>query len=494
MKKEYKVLLYAYPFIIVIFILATVGVPLFAFVDVAFLVLYYYILQKSFSKINTIKNADEYAAFTNANADQRVQDAKAAAEKMRKETEDSCAQKIQNADQCVQDAKAAAEKMRKEAEDSCTQKIQAVERELTQKRKCISQLNIEIHNLKAEIEVAQQEAVAVSSSVPVDYDISSAEYKDKFALAQLNEKECISSNNAVSVYSDAPKSVVNANVKQILRCFNSEAAAIIKNVTTRNIDGARSKIIKSFEMLNRIFAPDGVELNRPLLEIKLEQLNCMYGNQVMAEREKEEQRAIREQMLEEEKVRREIEREKAKLDKEERQFKNEIQKLMTYLHKADDIEKQLYVDKIKELEAKLGLLEQDRKNVLDREQNTRAGFVYVISNIGSFGENVYKIGMTRRLEPMDRIKELSSASVPFEFDVHAMIFSEDAPALETALHRQFDDRRINLVNSRKEFFRVSLSEVEKVVKENHNATVTFTAVAKAEEYRQTVRLLESEQV
>ena len=394
----------------------------------------------------------------------------------------------------MQDAKAATEKMRKETEDSCTQRIQAVERELTQKRKCISQLNIEIHNLKAEIEVAQQEAIAVSSSVPVDYDISSAEYKDKFALAQLNEKECISSNNAVSVHSDAPKSVINANVKQILRCFNSEAAAIIKNVTTRNIDSARSKIIKSFEMLNRIFAPDGVELNRPLLEIKLEQLNCMYGNQVMAEREKEEQRAIREQMLEEEKVRREIAREKAKLDKEERQFKNEIQKLMTYLHKADDIEKQLYVDKIKELEAKLGLLEQDRKNVLDREQNTRAGFVYVISNIGSFGENVYKIGMTRRLEPMDRIKELSSASVPFEFDVHAMIFSEDAPALETALHRQFDDRRINLVNSRKEFFRVSLSDVEKVVKENHNATVTFTAVAKAEEYRQTVRLLESEQV
>ena len=233
MKKEYKILLYAYPFIIAISILATVGVPLFALADVAFLVLYYYILQKSFSKINIIKNADEYAAFANANADQRVQDAKATAEKMRKETEDSCAQKVQ-----------------------------AVERELKQKRKCISQLNIEIRNLKAEIEVAQQEAVAASVAVPVDYDISSAEYKDKFALAQLNEKECVSSNNAVSVHSDAPKSVINANVKQILRCFNSEAAAIIKNVTTRNIDGARSKIIKSFEMLNRIFAPDGVELNR----------------------------------------------------------------------------------------------------------------------------------------------------------------------------------------------------------------------------------------
>lgn len=159
MKKEYKILLYAYPFIIAISILATVGVPLFDLADVAFLVLYYYILQKSFSKINIIKNADEYAAFANANADQRVQDAKATAEKMRKETEDSCAQKVQ-----------------------------AVERELKQKRKCISQLNIEIRNLKAEIEVAQQEAVAASVAVPVDYDISSAEYKDKFALAQLMKK------------------------------------------------------------------------------------------------------------------------------------------------------------------------------------------------------------------------------------------------------------------------------------------------------------------
>ena len=345
MKKEYKILLYAFPFIIALFAFATVLAPLFALVVVAFLVLYYYILQKSFSKLNIIKNADEYAAFTTANADQRVQDAKAAAEKMRKETEDSCAQKLRTVEDQIKDKR-----------EHAAQRARAAELELEHKQKCVAQLNIEIRDLKDEIEVAQREAVAVSSSVPVDYDISSAEYKDKFALAQLNEKECISSNNAVSVYSDAPQSVVNANVKQILRCFNSETAAIIKNVTTRNIDSARSKIIKSFEMLNRIFAPDGVELDRQLLEIKLEQLNCMYGNQVMAEREKEEQRAIREQMLEEEKVRREIEREKAKLDKEERQFKNEIQKLMTYLHKADDIEKQLYVDKIKELEAKLGLL------------------------------------------------------------------------------------------------------------------------------------------
>lgn len=118
----------------------------------------------------------------------------------------------------------------------------------------------------------------------------------------------------------------------------------------------------------------------------------------------------------------------------------------------DNVERQLYLDKIKELENKLSALQADKENVLQREQNTRAGFVYIISHIGSFGERVFKIGMTRRLEPMDRIAELSSASVPFPFDVHAMIFSEDAPGLEAVLHQHFEQSRVNKVNPRKEFF------------------------------------------
>lgn len=110
----------------------------------------------------------------------------------------------------------------------------------------------------------------------------------------------------------------------------------------------------------------------------------------------------------------------------------------------------------------------------------------VSSNIGSFGENIYKIGMTRRLEPMERIKELSSASVPFEFDVHAMIFSEDAPRLEKILHQTFEENRVNKVNLRKEFFNVDIAKIEKVVKENHNATVDFKLFAEAEQYRQSL--------
>ena len=194
-------------------------------------------------------------------------------------------------------------------------------------------------------------------------------------------------------------------------------------------------------------------------------------------------------MIEEEKVRREIEKEKAKIEKEEKQFKGEVDKLMRYLQQSqNDIERNLYNDKIRELEEKIKLLEKDKENVLQREQNTRAGFVYVISNIGSFGEDVYKIGMTRRLEPMDRVKELGDASVPFEFAVHAMIFSEDAPALESALHQTFRSKEVNKVNQRKEFFKVDLKEIEKVVKQHHNATVTFTMVAEARQYRESLRM------
>ena len=219
----------------------------------------------------------------------------------------------------------------------------------------------------------------------------------------------------------------------------------------------------------------------------------MYSYIQQVENEKEQQKAIREQLLEEEKVRKEIEREKIRLEKEENQFKNEISKLMNYLNKSNnDAEKQLYVDKIKELEEKLKLLEKDKENVLQREQNTRAGYVYIISNIGSFGENIYKIGMTRRLEPMDRIKELSDASVPFSFDVHALIFSDDAPALENILHQTFKENQVNKLNPRKEFYNIDLNKIKNVVRNNYNNTVNFTDYAEAYEYRQSKKITETQ--
>ena len=229
------------------------------------------------------------------------------------------------------------------------------------------------------------------------------------------------------------------------------------------------------------------------MELKLEELNLAYTFEIKKERERDQQKAIKEQMLEEEKVRREIERQKAKITKDQTQCNNEIKKLMSYLQKTqNDVEKQLYINKISELEEKLSLLEKDKETILEREANAKAGFVYVISNIGSFGKDIYKIGMTRRLEPMDRIKELSSASVPFEFDVHAMIFSDNAPELEATLHKYFEKLSVNRVNLRKEFFNVTLDEIESIVKSNYNNTVEFTKIPAASEYRQTLEILKNE--
>ena len=352
-----------------------------------------------------------------------------------------------------------------------------------------SRLQREKNDLEQELRILRLDAKVGMVSIDAYENLTSDEVKNKLALLQNKQSEMVKSDDALKVTSTEAKKVVNSQEKQILRCFNAECSSIIEKVTIKNVDTSRAKIQRAFDAINKIFSVDGVQITNEYLSSKFEELSLVYAYAVKQDEEREQRKAIREQMVEEEKVRREIEREKQKIEKEEAQFTKEVNKLMSYMQKAkDDVERQLYLDKISELEEKLKALETDKENVLQREQNTRAGFVYIISNIGSFGERVFKIGMTRRLEPMDRIAELSSASVPFPFDVHALIFSEDAPGLETTLHQHFDKVRVNKVNQRKEFFRVDLDEIKKVVLENHNATVKFVDVPDAAEYRETLKM------
>ena len=352
-----------------------------------------------------------------------------------------------------------------------------------------SRLQREKNDLEQELRILRLDAKVGMVSIDAYENLTSDEVKNKLALLQNKQSEMVKSDDALKVTSTEAKKVVNSQEKQILRCFNAECSSIIEKVTIKNVDTSRAKIQRAFDAINKIFSVDGVQITNEYLSSKFEELSLVYAYAVKQDEEREQRKAIREQMVEEEKVRREIEREKQKIEKEEAQFTKEVNKLMSYMQKAkDDVERQLYLDKISELEEKLKALETDKEKVLQREQNTRAGFVYIISNIGSFGERVFKIGMTRRLEPMDRIAELSSASVPFPFDVHALIFSEDAPGLETTLHQHFDKARVNKVNQRKEFFRVDLDEIKKVVLENHNATVKFVDVPDAAEYRETLKM------
>lgn len=382
--------------------------------------------------------------------------------------------------------KAEFSKKEEDLQDSFSEKEALFDKKLSNLQKQQMAITSELSDLESEVLIAHYNFS--------DYDgLASEECKNKIALIKQQEKDFLKSGDALYITSDGKKKEINDNCKQILRCFNAECDNILFNLSVKNIDSMRNKIAKSFESLNKIFSVDGIAMNSKLLEMKLDELNLSYTFELKREQEKEQQKAIKEQMIEEEKIRREIERKKQKIEKDETQFNNEITKLISYMQKTQsDIEKQLYVDKIKELESKLSELEKEKENVLEREANALAGFVYVISNIGSFGDDVYKIGMTRRLEPMDRIKELSSASVPFEFDVHAMIFSDNAPELENTLHQHFEKQSVNRVNLRKEFFHVSLDEIETFVKNNFNNTVEFIRIPAASEYRQTLAILENE--
>ena len=207
-----------------------------------------------------------------------------------------------------------------------------------------------------------------------------------------------------------------------------------------------------------------------------------YNYYVKKEQARQEQLAIREQMRQEAEERRALEAEKKKIEAEESKYKNEIEKVTAQLQSASDDEKALLQARILELQAQLSDVVVQKEKIASLA-NGRAGNVYVISNLGSFGENMFKVGMTRRLNPQDRVDELGDASVPFKFDVHSFIFSNDAVGLESRLHSILESKRVNKVNRRKEFFYTSVDELEQLVQEIE-PTAEFNRTMMAEEFRQ----------
>lgn len=308
--------------------------------------------------------------------------------------------------------------------------------------------------------------------------------------AMIKNKTATIHNTSYIVDGDKKKGkeFILDTVKLSLRAFNNECDNIITKTKFNNVEKSAERIKKIYKEINSLTDMQHVSIKTEYLNLKIEELYLKYEYECKKQEEKEEQQAIKERMREEAKVLKELEAARKKIEKEETHFSNAIKDLNNKLEKADDKEKNTLLEKIRELENKLKEVEDSKKDLANREQNTRAGYVYIISNIGSFGENVYKIGMTRRLDPMDRVRELGDASVPFKFDVHAMIFSEDAPALENALHKKFESKSVNKVNLRKEFFNVSLDEVKKEVIKNHNATIEFTMLAEAQEYRESLAM------
>lgn len=209
-----------------------------------------------------------------------------------------------------------------------------------------------------------------------------------------------------------------------------------------------------------------------------------YNYYVKKEQAKQEQLAIREQMRHEAEERKALEQEKKKIENEESKYNNEIEKLKAQMQEYANKENEALNAKILELQAKLADV-AIKKESITQLQNGKAGNVYIISNLGSFGENVFKVGMTRRINPQDRVNELGDASVPFKFDVHSFIFSEDAVSLESKLHNILNDKRVNKVNMRKEFFYTSVDELEQIVNEIE-PTAEFNKTMLADEFRQSL--------
>lgn len=276
--------------------------------------------------------------------------------------------------------------------------------------------------------------------------------------------------------------------KLFLRAFNAECDDAIEHVKFNNVESCEKKIRSSCEAISKLGSIMSIRISDQYLRLKMEELYLVHEYNVKKQEEKEELKEARARMREEAKLAKEIEAQRKKLEKEQKHYQNALIAINKQLQNASNDEVNAILEKKAEIESQLGIIDKEFKEVDYREANVRAGYVYVISNIGAFGKDIYKIGMTRRLEPMDRIDELGSASVPFDFDVHAMIFTDDAPGLEAALHQAFADRKVNFVNTRREFFNVTLDEIKTVIKANFDKSVEFVDIPPAEQYRESLLL------
>lgn len=329
------------------------------------------------------------------------------------------------------------------------------------------------------------------------YDfVNSDAYKERLDNIRQNQKAMIKNNVAVSgnmgwTVNGSPaqgRKMVKDMQKLLLRAFNSECDDVIEHVKYNNFEASQKRIRSSCESISKLGQIMSIAVSPYYLSSKMEELQLAFEYRQKKQQEKEEQKELRAKMREEARLQKEIEEERRKVEKEQTHYLNALAKLNQQIEAASEEEKAALQEKRQELESHIASLEEAMKQIDYREANQRAGYVYIISNIGSFGENVYKIGMTRRLDPMERVDELGDASVPFDFDVHAMIFSDDAPKLEAALHRAFENRKLNMINTRREFFNVTLDEIKEVVRQNYDKTAEFVEIPNAEQFRISLKM------
>lgn len=325
---------------------------------------------------------------------------------------------------------------------------------------------------------------------------TSVRFIEEIKRIREQQKELIKSKSAV-IYPESTvvssnvahnKKILDGQVQLMLTAFNVECDALIAKVSPSSFSRTLERIESLANKLEKGAASLHCGFNLEYVELKYKECQLQYQNKLKKQEEQDEQRLIREQIREEQKAIKEYERAINQAEKEERMYRELLEKARSELNKVSEADRIITEQKISELERQLAEAEAKEERAKSMAEQTRKGHVYVISNIGSFGDDIYKIGLTRRLEPLDRVKELGDASVPFLFDVHAMIYVEDAPALESALHRKFTAKRVNVVNMRKEFFNTDLLSIKEAVEEIVGLDAEFQMTSIAEEYYESRRL------
>jgi hypothetical protein len=372
-------------------------------------------------------------------------------------------------------------------------KMQALNLKFQQALSVHAQLEAEVSLYKDTLEIG-----SFGLYIP-QFNLETSEaYKEKLESNYAKQKELIKNDQAAICSTEwtvggskvEGRKMTNQLKKLMLFAFNGECDGLMSKVKWNNAVKTKEKILKSYENINKLGITQQVSIAGNFLNLKLDELALTYEYEEKKYEEKEEQRLIREQMRDEERVQKELEKAQKEAAEEESRYQSALDKARQELARSTTANVDILAEKVKVLEERLHSAHERKERAIALAQLTKVGHIYIISNLGSFGEDVYKIGMTRRLDPLDRVKELGDASVPFQFDVHAVIYSENAPQLENALHKYFHDRRLNRINHKKEFFRVTLTEIEEFVLRQTNAEIQFTKVAEAREYRETMTMLE----
>ena len=316
----------------------------------------------------------------------------------------------------------------------------------------------------------------LTDAVAYQKDLASIDEKIKAMVRKDGGAVLATTNWTVNGSAAQGRTMVRDFSKLLLRAFNAEADNLVRGLKPYKLDAAIERLTKVADVIERLGKTMQIKISPPYFTLRVRELELTADFLQKEAEEKEAERVERERLREERKVQQEIERERARLEKERQHYANALEALLA---KGDD-------DASARIREQLGDVQRAIEDVDYRAANIRAGYVYVISNLGSFGEEMVKVGMTRRLDPMDRIRELSDASVPFNFDIHALFFSKDAVGIETAMHERLGHRRVNLVNQRREFFRATPLEAKMHLAELAGELLQFQDVPEALEYRESL--------